>query len=210
MKQFSKLRQEKFAKKLLKLIIAYGGYEGGQYDYVIPTKAGDLYVSARYGQSHIWHVPMRFEFPEKAVKVLTEIGKGKGNLNEYSGKYNVMCTKEKELFEWFEYYVGIVAEKKSTKFKKVNSLNDIAVGEVVQMTSNDFGGVKNRIVKIAGDISGLGRDIAYFGFFDRMKGGVPTAEEFADKMRNNEQTSHTFAVWGHSMEHGTQLDQYAT
>jgi len=211
MRQLGEKRVEKFTKKLLKLITAYGGYEGGGwYSHVIPTKAGDLHVQVDRKQNYTFFVPMRFESPEKAVEVLTKIGKGKGNLNEYSGKYNVMFSKEKDLFEMFEYYVGLVAEKKTTKFKKVNSLNDIAVGEVVQMTSNDFGGVKNRIVKIAGDISGLGRDIAYFGFFDRMKGGVPTAEEFADKMRNNEQTSHTFAVWGHSMEHGTQLDQYAT
>jgi hypothetical protein len=76
------------------------------------------------------------------------------------------------------------------------------------MTSNDFGGVVNRIVKIADDFTGLDRDIAYFGYFDRMKSGVPTAEEFAERMRNNEQTNHTFAVWGFSLEHGTQLDKY--
>jgi hypothetical protein len=209
MRQFGKVRQEKFKKKLLKLITAYGGYEGGFYSHIIPTKAGDLYVQVEREQSYTWFVPMRFEHPEKAVAVLTEIGKGKGNLNEYSGKYNVMFSKEKDLFEMFEYYVGLVAEKKSTKFERVNSLSDIAVGEVVQMTSHDFGGVVNRIVKIADDYSGLGRDIAYFGFFDRMKDGVPTPEEYANALKSNKSVPHAFAVWGFSLEHGTQLDKYA-
>lgn len=199
-RQLGKTRVEKFTKKLLKLIEAYGGYEGGYYSHIIPTKAGNLYVQVEREQNYTFFVPMRFEFPEKAVEVLTAIGSGKGNLNEYSGKYNVMYSKEKDLFEMFEYYVGLVAEKKTTKFEVVNSLKDIEIGEVVQMTSNQFGGVKNRIVKIAEDGTGLGRDIAYFGFFDRMRDGVPTPEQFRENQMNNKMTPHTFAVWGHELD----------
>jgi hypothetical protein len=208
MKGFSKAVNKKFNKLLKELVEAYGGHVGGQYEYVIPTSAGDLYVSSRDDHKFTWHVPMRFENTEKAVEVLTKVGKGLGNLNEYSGKYNVHLSDALECLKRVDFYIGLVAQKNTTKIVRVKNLSEVEVGEVIQMTSNDFGGVQNRIVKIADDFTGLNRDIAYFGFYDRMKGGVPTAKKFGESMMNNHMTSHTFAIWGHSMEHGTQLDKF--
>jgi hypothetical protein len=55
----------------------------------------------------------------------------------------------------------------------------------------------------------MDRDIAYFGFYDRMRSGVPTEEEFKNDMLNNKMTPHTFAIWNFELEgDGTILEKY--
>jgi hypothetical protein len=92
MRPIGKKRQQEFVKNAIELITEYGAVIGGrQYNYTMMTKAGVLDIQINDEHSHVFHVPMKFEDPKRAFKWLDEeqLGSGVGNLNKFSGKYNV-------------------------------------------------------------------------------------------------------------------------
>jgi len=77
---------------------------------------------------------------------------------------------------------------------KITDFNSIKAGDVFLSVSPQFG-VASFIICISDDFTGMGRDIKYYALIDRIE-SIPTPEKFAEDMKNNKMTPHTFAIWG--------------
>lgn len=72
----------------------------GYIDHSMSTEVGKLNISVPSNQEELFFVPMRFEHPEAAIKVVP--------CNPHSGKFNFTCTSNdwKVAFEEFKEHLN--------------------------------------------------------------------------------------------------------
>lgn len=97
----SKVQMQKFNNKVGKIVLALGGIPDTFYKWVIETKAGKLYISVHEAEaSKLFSIFCRFDDAKLANEILPE--NCKGNLNNYSGKWNFHFQDEEICLQVFQ------------------------------------------------------------------------------------------------------------
>jgi len=110
----SKAQMQKFNNKVEKIVLALGGIPTNFYKWVIETKAGKLYVSVHEAEaSKLFTIFCCFDEPKLANETLPS--NCKGNLNEFSGKWNYHFQDEEICLQVFQ-----------TRLKEIETATEIA------------------------------------------------------------------------------------